>query len=60
VTFWTSPHRGGNVCHEVKPVQLEDLLKSITDFMGSGPKQNQTLSCIAPKKAAVLNADPGP
>ncbi len=50
----------GNVCHEIKPVQLEDLLKSIVDFMGARAEvKNQTLSLHSPEeKLPCLNADP--
>jgi two-component system phosphate regulon sensor histidine kinase PhoR len=28
----------GNTCQEPKPVQLEDLLSNIVDFLGTGPE----------------------
>ena len=50
----------GNVCHEVKPVQLEDLLKRIVDFIGARAEaKNQTMSLHRPEEALpCLNADP--
>ena len=50
----------GNVCHEIKPVQPEDLLKSIVDFMGARAEvKNQTLTLHCPEeKVPRLNADP--
>jgi signal transduction histidine kinase len=50
----------GNVCHEVKPVQLEDLLASIVDFLAARAEaKDQTLSLHRPEDPLPsLNSDP--
>jgi signal transduction histidine kinase/FixJ family two-component response regulator len=49
----------GNVCHEVKPVQLEDLLASIIEFLGARAEaKDQSLRLHRPETPLPrLNAD---
>ncbi len=49
----------GNVCHEIKPVQLEDLLASIIEFLGARAEvKDQSLKLHRPEQPLpCLNAD---
>jgi signal transduction histidine kinase len=51
---------GGNICHEVKPVQLEDLLTSIVEFLAARAEvKDQALTLHKPDKPLPpMNADP--
>jgi signal transduction histidine kinase/FixJ family two-component response regulator len=51
---------GGNICHEVKPVQLEELLASIVEFLSARAEvKDQALSLHRPDKPLPpLNSDP--
>ncbi len=50
----------GAVCQEIKPVQLEDLLEKIIDFLGARAKaKNQTLTLQKPDQSLPpVKADP--
>lgn len=50
----------GAVCQEIKPVQLEELLEKIIDFLGARARaKNQTLSLVKPEqKLPPVKADP--